>query len=278
MRNVARPEFLLVLLALLTSGLLMSQAHKEETTKPPQAQAGEQRTAQSSTSLTSSDEMAFLRGELAEMRDYDQHLLATVYWSLSGVFLVVVVVAGLNLFANYRVYERERESLRQEVNGQAKMLQSEFEQRFHKMSQSVVAAGQKQNDDLSRQMAVEIKKNVGAEIQKHRYEISAIQKQLAETQYENSRFYALYYESQNNGYGAFGAWIDNLEHMKNIGWLWEDSRIADVIERLLGLLKGGQIISYAFQRRLTALLEPPPPVLSGKIELLKSLLEASKKV
>ena len=105
----------------------------------------------------------FLRGQLAEMRDYDQRLIATVYWSLGGVFLVVVVIAGFNWFANYRIYERERESLRNELKLQVNALQSEVEQRFHKLSQSLAVAGQKQHEELRQQVPVQVRKSVAAE-------------------------------------------------------------------------------------------------------------------
>jgi len=247
----------------------MSQAHKKGTSPPPPI---EQRQVQSDGSPSSSDEKAFLRGQLAEMRDYDQRLIATVYWSLSGVFLVVVVVAGLNLFANYRVYERERDSLRNEVAAQAKLVHSELEQRFHKLSQSLVATEQENADDLKRHLIGEIKKSVTAEAQQYSGQIHSAHQRLPEALYRDTEFRARYYESKNENYEAFGLWIENLEHMKEVGWLWSDMHVGDVLKRLMAILKKGQSISYTFQKRLIKVLDGAPPVLSTEVELLKALM------
>ena len=277
MKKIARPEFLLVLLALLASGLLMSQALRKETTKQ-RTQVEEPQRVSSEGSLTAPDERVLLRGQLAEMHDYDQRLLATVYWSLSGVFLVVVVIAGLNWFANYRIYEREREFLREEVNLHAKMFQSELEQRFHKLSESVAATGQKQTDDLNRRLTVEIKQSVKAEAQRQQSEISSLRGQLSKALYEETAFRARFHESLSQAYEAFGLWLENLEHMQDVGWLWDAHHIGDVLQRLIAILKKGQPISYQFQNRLTKLLDAAPPVMSGEVELLRNLLNSAKKV
>lgn len=279
----SRPELLIVLLALLVSGLLMSQALKKDKTKQA-PQVTEQ------TSPTPSlDEKALLRGQLAEMREYDQRLLATVYWSLSGVFLLVVVIAGLNWFANYRVYERERESLIQEVERHAKALHGEIDQRFHKLSNSLVAAGQKQTDDLSRQLSSDAKKIVTVESQKQREEINALRREISEgvgslrrdftrAQVDETEFRARYYESKEANYDAFGLWLENLEHMKNVSWLWDEHHIGDVFRRLEAILGKGQPISYNFQAKLLDLLTSSPPTMSDDVDRIKNLLKSTKKI
>src|SRR5581483_934597 len=71
-----------------------------------------------------------LRAQLENAHYYDQQILSTVYWSLGGVFLIVIVVGGINWISNYRLYEREREILKQEM---ATSFKSEFyslEERF----------------------------------------------------------------------------------------------------------------------------------------------------
>jgi len=194
------------------------------------------------------------------------------------VFLVVVIIAGLNWFANYRIYERERESLRQEVNAQAKTLESEFQQRFHKLSQSLAAAEQKQNDELRHQLNVEVRKSIAAENQALHQEISSLQGRLTRALYYETSFRASYYESQNDGYNAFDVWVEHLEHMQNAGLASDSSRVAIVLHKLMGIIEKGHTISYAFQGRLTKLLDGAPPILSADIERLNALINAAKKV
>ena len=269
-----------MLLALLASGLLVSQARKETASQQSPNVVGEHsvQSGASPTSPMATDEKEFLRGQLAEMRDYDQRLLATVYWSLGGVFLVIVVIAGLNWFANYRIYERERESLRNEINLQVRILQSELEQRFLKLSESLVAAGQKQNDELRHQLVIQVRKSIEAENQRLHDEINSLQRRLTSALYEETAFRAAYYDSLNDGYHAFEAWVDHLEHMKSRGLASDGSRVADVLHKLMRIVEKGHTFSYRFQARLTGLLEDAPPVLSEDIKRLTSLMNSAKKV
>jgi hypothetical protein len=67
------------------------------------------------------------------MKEYDQHLESTVHWAVGGVFLLVALVAGLNWFANYRLYERERESLRESVRMEIQRVSSEITHNFEEL-------------------------------------------------------------------------------------------------------------------------------------------------
>jgi hypothetical protein len=59
-----------------------------------------------------SEESAVLRGQLETMRFYDQRLLQTVYWSLAGVLMLAVLLAGFQWFATQRAYDRDLSALR----------------------------------------------------------------------------------------------------------------------------------------------------------------------
>lgn len=67
------------------------------------------------TSVSETGEEKYLKEQIQLVRDYDQKLLNTVNASLGAVFLLVVLIGGLNWFTNYRLYERERDALRQEI-------------------------------------------------------------------------------------------------------------------------------------------------------------------
>lgn len=68
-----------------------------------------------------SEEVAVLKGQLEVHKDYTQHLLSTVYWSLGGVLSITMLIAGFGWFANFKIYEKDREIL-------ARELQAKFEE------------------------------------------------------------------------------------------------------------------------------------------------------
>ncbi len=114
MQKRLRFEILLVLLAFLTSLAFFVHAAQVAPSSSPATTSSKPDPSDNAQPQTKT-ENDMLKAQLEVIRDYDQRLLATVYASLGGVFLLVVLVGGLNWFTNYRLYERERDSLRQSL-------------------------------------------------------------------------------------------------------------------------------------------------------------------
>lgn len=62
-------------------------------------------------------EVRVLRAQIALMRQYDERLLETVFWALTAVFGLAAVLTGFGWYANFRLYERDKASMRQELQG-----------------------------------------------------------------------------------------------------------------------------------------------------------------
>lgn len=56
-----------------------------------------------------------LRDELQTVKDFTQSMLATVYWSLTTVVVLLVALLGVNWYQNVKVYERDKETMRQQM-------------------------------------------------------------------------------------------------------------------------------------------------------------------
>jgi hypothetical protein len=90
------------------------------------------------------------KGQLEEMQRLDDRLLSTVHWSLGVVVFLAVLLAGFSWYTNFRVYERDRGNLRdelrvflsQELEKGREQLRSKFEQ-----SQEAIESSLKEDFD-----------------------------------------------------------------------------------------------------------------------------------
>lgn len=57
-----------------------------------------------------------LKEEVQALKDFTRDLLATVYFSLGTVVIIVISMLGFSWYVNFRVYERDKESMRQALN------------------------------------------------------------------------------------------------------------------------------------------------------------------
>lgn len=65
----------------------------------------------------SAEDFRLIRAELQVMRDYNDDFLNTIHWSLYTVLIVASLLIGANLFSSFRMADREREALKQELQG-----------------------------------------------------------------------------------------------------------------------------------------------------------------
>jgi len=92
-------------------------SHAQETSEANNQNAP---TAQTTSSNISEINLArqqikLLESQLQSTREYQGHLLDTVYWALGGIFVLVGLLLGFGWFANFKVYERDKDSIRTEL-------------------------------------------------------------------------------------------------------------------------------------------------------------------
>lgn len=117
------------------------QSHQEESNVPPA-------TVLNTTSIDSETEkpdnlptdnngyQAILE-ENRLLKSFQSDLLSTVYWSLTTVFGVLLLIAGFNWYANFRMHERDRQSIRDEVEGMVSKAESELIERMSNLRTEV---------------------------------------------------------------------------------------------------------------------------------------------
>jgi len=62
-----------------------------------------------------SKEVALLRSQLADAKDFHASILDTVYWALGGTFVLAGLLLGFGWLANFKVYQRDKSALKSEL-------------------------------------------------------------------------------------------------------------------------------------------------------------------
>ena len=66
--------------------------------------------------VSAKQQVKLLEAQLAVFKDHQSSLLATVYWALGGVFVLVGLLSGFTWLANFKIYERDRDAIRSELD------------------------------------------------------------------------------------------------------------------------------------------------------------------
>lgn len=173
------------------------------------------------------EEVAVLRAQLETMEKYQERLLDTVYWSLGALGAVFLALIGFSWFTNFRVYDRDRAALAQdlrgvvheEVAGTQRELSTKLDQ-WKKEAQESVRAAAAAIGDKSRQ-----------EIQGLHYQLVRLEIDLAQLQAE------VWTAKKSHG-NAFSALIRAAELGQLHGQDWVVSRVIDRIEKTIQDMDG----------------------------------------
>lgn len=84
--------------------------------------------------VAAKEQIRQLQTQVQVMKDYHGSLLDTVYWALGGVFVVVSLILGFGWFANFKVYERDKQTLREELDAQVKAQNVNLTGSFERLS------------------------------------------------------------------------------------------------------------------------------------------------
>ncbi|MFV5661065.1 hypothetical protein VXR58_12760 [Acinetobacter pittii] len=83
---------------------------------------------------TANTQIEVLKAQVEVMKNYQDKFLSTVYWSLGGVFGIVVLLVGYNWFTNFKNQEKELQGLKdyisQELNNRKRELVSSVNEKI----------------------------------------------------------------------------------------------------------------------------------------------------
>jgi hypothetical protein len=101
-----------------------------------------------------SPETIALRAQLEQMRTYDDRLLSTVQWTIGITVGVIVALAGLGWYSNFRAYKRDIEALKHELlifsQQEITRIRDELEKSIDKQFTDLKTQWEKKNDTMSK--------------------------------------------------------------------------------------------------------------------------------
>jgi hypothetical protein len=235
MQNYLGRHIQLVLFAISLTSCINAQTQ----TPPP---AG---TPTSQVESQQSPEVIALRAQLDLMRQFDDRLLSTVYWSLGGMITIVVLIAGFSWFANNRLHEKDKAILRQELES---IIREEMSKARAELAKAAREAAKSELNTLSE-------------------DIKFIKFELLETE-------ANQWESKGVYANVLTTSRQMLDAIKDIGW--PTFRVAKALEVMRTALKAGAKPSAREASEITVILDQLPTEYSVDVENLRSLIKQAR--
>lgn len=145
------------------------------------------------STLSPQAEIQVLEAQLQLMESYQDRFLSTVYWALGTVATLALVLVGFGWLVNFRLYEREKAALSQELENSLREKSATLEV---KLNEQLLGA----LNDIPKHIEQAIKSEVGLLNRK----ITEIDRTLLETEHETQI-------KENRFYRALRAKIQMLE-------------------------------------------------------------------
>jgi hypothetical protein len=228
--------------------------------QPSNSQATPTPTLQRNDEAMNKEEVIALRAQLETMRQYDQRLLETVYWSLGGMFTVVIVIVGVGWYTNFRLYERDKSALRQDLllsikDDTRKEIESAARQAHKELREAIDPASTKSNSDLHR---------LSREVKGIKYDLY----ELETSQQEINRVY-------NN---VLRSYIKMIEVAQAMGQDYFISRTLGDVVRVLKILANEEVtpLDGGVAKDVTKMLDSLCSEFSVDVDTVRQLLRAAR--
>lgn len=221
---------------------------------------------------TSSDaEVAALRAQIELMRQYDQRLVETVYWGLGSIITVAIALVGFGAFANFRLYERDRLALHQELSTMVERARGSVEQVLSDQAAERYNEIEKAAREAVATATAELKSETDRSLSNLSRELRFTQRDLLQAQMAEADRAAIRSEGLLPSHLTFRLSLAfaMLRLGSEIGYPWY---ITHDLDKARALLTQGAITDALLMQTATKTLDELPSEYSQSVEAIKKLL------
>ena len=199
-----------------------------------------------------------LRAQLRTIELYNDRLLSTVHWSLGVVGGIAVLLLGFGWYTNFKVYERDKaalvDELRTRLDTEMNRVETELEARMAERFQELTAKTESLVAALRNSLSSSIDLNT---------------KRIAELSYEAIRAEARYWEAKEVPSNALTRYLSMLSY----GQKEDDAnKIGQALEGIRKQLEEGGQIYHLILPSVLSQLDSLPQGYEMQVEKIKSLL------
>lgn len=196
---------------------------------------------------TEPEKIAVLQAQLDLMRQYDQRLLNTVYWSLGSIGGIVLLVVGLGWYTNFRIYRRDVEDIKRDVK-------NDFENSLNSIKTS-----------LRSEMLNESRNAVESSVKSAFRDIRGVQYQIMKLEAERW---------ENTGVHA-NAVFTYSEMIQLANETYADMYVPEILEQMLRLLKTKEVLlTSRATASITKALVAVPTEYSADVDAINQLIRS----
>ncbi|OAI44021.1 hypothetical protein AYO43_09635 [Nitrospira sp. SCGC AG-212-E16] len=231
-------------LIFIMMGLVGSIAAAQTTAISPTQAAPSIAAGQPSVTLPYSDqrasetEIAVLRARLEEEQTHNGAVLQTVYWSLGVLVTLAIALIGFGWFANFRVYERDKEALATALDAHVVTgLSNAMEVIRHgheDLRQHVV----QETERMKAESSSTIDNAVTARLAEIKAKLERTEQALKDTRLEHELLRAAYLFGQAQHGRAFSSCLSAIELARDLGRSHVVHSVLDEIEKQINKMDG----------------------------------------
>lgn len=207
------------------------------------------------------------------MHAYHDRILSTVYWSLGGLGVIAGVLLGYGWYANFRIYERDKAALRQELRANLQVDLSGVRETFfaaledyRTVSDARYVEHQKQTMEVGHRAAESVRDSL-------RMDISIIRESVDELSFS-------LLEIEANTWRAKDVLSNELLTLVKMVRMAvrksEDWRVSSTLDRIRQTFRDGVAPDAELSAELVEVLNTLPERFAAEVENLKTALRASR--
>lgn len=125
MKGIVR--FAACILILCSTFVIAQPSPQVSTATTPTVEANTQGSTSSQNTITKQDaELLLIKEQNRLIKEFQSSQQTTVYWALTGILSFVVILTGLSILTNFKLYDQDKERLRFEFEGKISTYRAEF--------------------------------------------------------------------------------------------------------------------------------------------------------